>query len=151
MFYEYDYLFLAYICVHCTCACRGQKRVLNLETKSQVPMSCGVGARNWILVSWIGASALNCQAVSPDPKCLKKKIYTVHDYFVCMLSVYHLHAWYLQRPEKYIRYARTGSQMVVSHTWVLGTKLRSSGRASYAAAHWAISPVLCYLLLTEAT
>lgn len=115
MFYEYDYLFLAYICVHCTCACRGQKRVLNLETKSQVPMSCGVGARNWILVSWIGASALNCQAVSPDPKCLKKK------FILCMIILSACCLYTTCMPDICRDQKSTSDMLELGHRWLWAT------------------------------
>lgn len=77
-----------------------------------------------------------------SPWMLEKNLWCVC-LFCLHVCLYHLHAWYLQRPEKDIRYARTGSQTVVSHTWVLGTKLRSSGRVSccYPLSHLS-SPML---------
>lgn len=68
----------------------------------------------------------------------------IYIFFSCNMSLHHLLAWYLCRPEDGIRYP--GTEYSCKLPWVLGIELGSFAKVANARNWWASSPAPTLLL-----
>lgn len=91
----------------------------------------------------------------PPPALLKldlsKICLYIYEFLYTCLSVYHMHAWCLLRPEERVRFPGTGVRWFWAAVWVLESEPRYFTRAARALNYWVSSatPVTLFLQQTE--